>query len=69
MKEKREFNWGNILAIFGIGFPIYAIFAPKSIQKELLEYTGKLIGLLIALAVLYFVWGVIKDKQRHKNKE
>lgn len=67
-KDKKEFDWGAVLAAFGCGFPIYCALAPKWFRKELLEYTGKWIFFFFLLAIGYFLWGIIKDKRRRNNK-
>ena len=68
MEKKNGFDLHSVLTAFGIGFPLFIALAPKDFRGELLEYIGKWVGFFIALAVGYLVWGIIKDKRRHKKE-
>ena len=64
MEEKNGFDWEKALTIFGFGFPLILILAPSQVQKELIEYAGKLVAFFIGIGAIYFIWQIIKDKRK-----
>lgn len=67
MGNNKEVDGTTVGLVVGICFPIFLALAPKEIREELIDYAGKFIGVLFLIAVAWFVWGIIKDKRRHKR--
>lgn len=64
MEKKNDFDWNSVLMAFGLGVPIFLMFAPRNIQKDLVEYLGKFLfaSVLIAAGVAF-----IRDKKKKKR--
>ena len=73
-KDKSGLAWHEIFAVFGLLVPAYCICAPKRFREELIEYTGKFIGVIFLLGIVYliyllFIKGTREQKRIQAEKE
>ena len=70
MEKKNEFDWNSVLTAFGLGIPIFLIFAPQDMQGDLVDYLGKFIfvGILIGAGAI-FISSKKKKKRIQEEKE
>lgn len=70
MENKNDFDWNSVLTAFGLGIPVFLMFAPRNIQGDLVDYFGKCVfAVVLIVAGVNFIRNKKKKKRIQEEKE